>query len=176
MYYTVLAETIENDPAKLYQDLQTGDQDFIANLRKTCQSKYKKAKSRLWRAAIRSIIYIFLTKSIFVVAIELPAVAWFGESNALAPQYFFRRTIFFMVLLIRLPKDNNTDKIVKELRKFPCRSGSKNTNYLAKPLLISVLSVFFSLLIRFFRLFCLFNTRVLYLINLIASVIIFLFS
>ncbi|MGI6374225.1 MAG: hypothetical protein ACOX0C_02725 [Patescibacteria group bacterium] len=183
LYYTVLAETIENDPAKLYQDLQTGDQDFIANLRKTCQSKYKKAKSRLWRAAIRSIIYIFLTKSIFVVAIELPAVAWFGESvNALALAInisFPAVLLFFMVLLIRLPKDNNTDKIVKGIKEISFAGQARKTPIiLRKPAKRNmVLSVFFGLLYFASFVFSVYLiTRVLYLINFNwVSVIIFLF-
>ncbi len=122
LYFTVLAETIESDPTKVYGELQKSEKNFIASVRKICNLKYKKAKGKLWRAAIRSIIYIFLTKSIFAIAIELPAINWFHEPLnifALGINISFPAVLlFFIVLLTRTPQEDNTDKIINGIKEI----------------------------------------------------------
>jgi hypothetical protein len=121
LYFSILAETIDNDPAKIYSELQKGEKNFIAAIRKVCQQKYKKAQKRLWRAALRSIIYIFLTKSIFAVAIEVPAISWFGENLnplSLAINISFPAFLLFLiVLLTHTPREDNTAKIVAGIKE-----------------------------------------------------------
>lgn len=122
LYFSILAETIESDPTKVYGELQKGEKNFATLLKKVCNLKYKKAKGRLWTAAIRSIIYIFLTKSVFAIAIELPAIKWFNEPLnifALGINISFPAVLlFFIVLLSRTPKDNNTDKIINGIKEI----------------------------------------------------------
>jgi len=183
LYYAILAETIESDPVKVYAELQKGEKNFIANLKKVCNQKYKKAKGRLWRAAIRSIIYIFLTKSIFVLAIELPAVQWFGESvNALALAInvsFPAILLFLIVLATRTPSEKNTDRVISGIKEIAFLGQEKKTAItLRKPAKRNlVFSMIFSLL--YFASFIVsiyVIIRLLYLINFNwVSVIIFLF-
>ncbi len=122
LYYSILAETVEEDPTKVYTDLQVNDKNFITSIRKVCNRKYKKARKKLWRASIRSIIYIFLTKSLFAIAIEIPAIKWFGEElNGLSLAIniaFPALLLFFIVLLTRTPKKNNTDKIIEGIKEI----------------------------------------------------------
>ncbi len=147
LYSSILAETIEADPAKVYNELQKGEKSFVALIRKVCDQKYKKAKHRLWRAAVRSIIYILLTKSIFVFLIEVPAIQFFKEPInpvSLGINMTFPAVLLFIIVFFtRMPKSNNTDKIVngiKEisfigsekkqpiaLRRPPSRNWLKNT-------------------------------------------------
>ena len=122
LYFSILTETIESDPTKVYAELQKSEKDFITTLKKVCNLKYLKAKNRLWRAAIRSIIYIFLTKSVFVLAIEIPAVRLFKEplnAMALAINIAFPAVLlFFIVLLTRTPNSENTDKIITGIKEI----------------------------------------------------------
>jgi len=140
LYSTVMSETIESDPVKIYNEIYNNEKTFLASLKKVCNAKYKKAKSRLWRAATRSIIYIFLTKSIFVFALEIPAIQWFHEPlnpiSLLINVTFPALLLFFIVALTRTPGAANTDKIIsgiKELffvgseRKSPITIKSKNS-------------------------------------------------
>lgn len=70
-------------PFKILHDIirkhQGGVKDILSNsekLRKEveliCQEKYKQASQKLRNAAVRSITYIFLTKMVFVLLIEIP--------------------------------------------------------------------------------------------------------
>jgi len=122
LYFTVLQETIDGDPAKVYNEFKQSPKTFISAIRKICNKKYKKAKSRLWRAALRSIIYIFLTKSIFVFLIEVPAIHWFNQPLnpiALAINVAFPAVLlFFIVSFTIIPGESNTDRIVEGVKEI----------------------------------------------------------
>jgi hypothetical protein len=122
LYFSILTETIEKDPTKVYGELQKSEKNFIATLKKVCNEKYRKAKNRLWKRAGRSIVYIFLTKSIFVFAIELPAVKLFGEAVnwiSLAINISFPAILlFFIVLMTRMPREDNTNKIINGIKEI----------------------------------------------------------
>ncbi|MBN2884922.1 hypothetical protein JXE04_03280 [Patescibacteria group bacterium] len=121
LYFTVLQETIDGNPAKIYNDFKQNPKNFYNAIRKVCNKKYKKAKSRLWRAALRSIIYIFLTKSIFVFLIEIPAIHLFGEPlniSALAINVSFPAILLFLIVsLTKIPGEENTDRIVEGVKE-----------------------------------------------------------
>lgn len=122
LYSSIMAETVEKDPVKVYNQIYSNEKSFFSDVKKVCEAKYKKAKSRLWRVAFRSIIYIFLTKSIFVFALEIPATQWFNEPinvtsliiNVIFPAFL----LFFIVFLTRTPGDSNTNKIVEGIREL----------------------------------------------------------
>ena len=122
LYFSILSEAIEGDPAKVYNELQKGEKSFVAMIRKVCNAKYVKAKAKLWKAALRGIIYIFLTKSVFVVLIEVPAIKFFNEPInpvSLGINIAFPAVLLFIIVfLTRTPKDNNTDKIVNGIKEI----------------------------------------------------------
>lgn len=122
LYENVLLETISADPVKTYEMLRTDGKSFIVSLKKVCNKKYKKAKNRLWRAAVRSIIYIFLTKSIFVFAIEIPAINFFNEPLnilALAINVSFPAILLFLIVAFtRIPNEANTEKIISGIKEI----------------------------------------------------------
>jgi hypothetical protein len=152
LYYSILSETIESDPVKVYNEVQTDEKKFIANIRKVCSEKYKKAKKRLWKRAGRSIVYIFLTKSIFVFLIELPAVKLFGEAVnwvSLAINISFPAILlFFIVLFMRIPGEDNTDKIVNGIKEISFLGQEKKQPIVLRELTKRnlIASIFFSLI------------------------------
>jgi len=129
LYFSILAETIEGDPAKVYNELQKGEKSFVALIRKVCNNKYLKAKSRLWRAALRGIIYIFLTKSIFVVLIEIPSIKFFNEPLnpvSLGINIAFPAALLFLIVfLTKLPREDNTDKIIGGIKEIAFAGSAK---------------------------------------------------
>ena len=122
LYYNILLENIQNDPAKVFDELSRDENKFLNNVRKTCAAKYQREKNRLWRKAFRSIVYIFLTKSIFVFLIEIPAIKWFGEPlnvvNLAINVAFPAVLLFFIVLMSRLPDKKNTEKIISGVKEI----------------------------------------------------------
>jgi len=81
-----------------------------------------KIKSQLWRSGWRSILYIFLTKSVFAVLIEVPAVRWLGEElnyvslsiNIIFPAFL----LFLIILLTRKPTSKNLDRVVEGIQEL----------------------------------------------------------
>lgn len=122
LYFSILEEIINNEPAKQYNLLKTQAKSFLSQVVKVCEKKYKKAKSKLWGAAIRSIIYIFLTKSIFAVLIEVPAIYWLGEELkifTLAINIAFPAILLFLIVLFtRIPGKSNTNKIIEGVKEI----------------------------------------------------------
>lgn len=122
LYYNVFLENIQKDPVKSYAELTSDEGKFVKSIRKTCEAKYKKESSRLWRKAVRSIIYIFFTKSIFVLLIEIPAIKLFNEPLnlfALGINIAFPAALLFLIVLTsRNPNDRNTDKIVSGVKEI----------------------------------------------------------
>lgn len=129
LYFAMLTDAIKNDPAKMYNELQRGEKSFVNSLKKVCNQKYNKAKKRLWRAAFRSIIYIFLTKSIFAVAIEVPAINWLGEELhilSLAINIAFPAVLLFLIVFFtRVPQEKNTDKIINGIKEIAFSGQAK---------------------------------------------------
>lgn len=121
LYFTILTEAISENPVQAYKLAQEGEKPFSQLIAKICNNKYKNAKSRLWRAGLRSIIYIFLTKSVFVLLIEVPAIKWFGENLnilTLAINISFPAILLlFIILFTRKPGSNNTDKIIAGIKQ-----------------------------------------------------------
>jgi hypothetical protein len=127
LYSSILVESIESDPVKFYSELAKGPKNFSAAISKVCHKKYQVAKQRLWRAAFRSIIYIFLTKSIFVFLIEVPAIKFFNEPLnpvSLAINVCFPAILLFLIVLfIRVPKGDNTEKIINGIKEIALVGG-----------------------------------------------------
>lgn len=121
LYFSILADAISENPTRAYKLSQEGDKSFSQLITKTCENKYKDAKTRLWRAGLRSIIYIFLTKSVFVFLIEVPAIKWFGENLnilSLAINISFPAVLLlFIILFTKKPGSNNTEKIIAGIKQ-----------------------------------------------------------
>ncbi|MEA3463483.1 MAG: hypothetical protein U9R14_00125, partial [Patescibacteria group bacterium] len=122
VFFTVLIDVIADDPAGVYNDFKADPKAFPRQIKKICGRKYKQAHSKLWRAAMRSIIYIFLTKSIFVILLEIPAIKWFGEEINLSSLTinigFPAFLLFLIVLFTKLPSEDNSKKIIEGINEI----------------------------------------------------------
>ncbi len=130
LYFLIFEKVIADQPAKQYNLLKNQAKTFFSQVIKVCEQKYKRVKSKLWRAAIRSIIYIFLTKSIFAILIEVPAIYWLGEELKLFTLIinisFPAALLFLIVLFTRTPGKSNTDKIVEGVREVVSETEKTN--------------------------------------------------
>jgi hypothetical protein len=137
LYSSIMLETIERDPIKTYNEIYTNSDSFFARVKKVCAQRYRKAKSRLWRVAGRSIIYIFLTKSVFVILLEIPATQWFNEPInyvSLAINIAFPAFLLFaIVLFTRTPGEDNTRKIISGIKELYLNGYERTAPILVRP-------------------------------------------
>ncbi len=122
VFFSILIDVISENPEEVYSYFKKDPKAFPRKVKQVCAKRYKEARAKLWRAAIRSIIYIFITKSIFVLILEIPAIKFFGEeinTLSLAINIFFPAILLFLIVFFtRLPSDANTQKIVEGIEEI----------------------------------------------------------
>ena len=122
VYFNILRDVIEDDPKACYESFKSDPKAFPRQIKKMANARYQNAKSKLWRAAVRSIVYIFITKSVFAFILEVPATQFFGEKLngfTLAINVMFPALLlFFIVLFTRVPGDDNTEKVVEGIEEI----------------------------------------------------------
>lgn len=109
--------SIEFDPFQPPDILSLEDK-----LRSICAEKYAEFKKKLRRKAVRAVIYILLTKILLALVIEVPYELIFLSLvnyqafivNILVPPFL----IFLVALLVRVPGEKNSDKIVSGIKEI----------------------------------------------------------
>lgn len=80
-----------------------------------CREKYQFTRARLRNLAIRSFVYIFLTKMIFAIILEFPlSKMLFNEVNYVSigiNAIFPALLMIFIVFMVRVPGEDNTKRI-----------------------------------------------------------------
>ena len=122
VYFTILNDVITDDPVGVYDSFKEDPKAFPRLIKKFAQQRYQEAKSKLRRAAVRSIIYIFLTKMVLVFILEIPTTLWLGETlnyNSLAINVTFPPLLLFLIVLFtRTPSEANSLKIVQGVEEI----------------------------------------------------------
>ena len=116
VFYSILLDMIKEDPAALYETIKNKPESFSGLVKDNFKKKFEQTRSRLWRAGINSVIYIFLTKTIFVLALEIPANHWFNEQvmpYSLAINILFPPALLFLTIMFtRVSSDENNRRVV----------------------------------------------------------------
>jgi len=122
VYFTILNDVVSDDPVGVYESFKSDPKTFSRLVKKFAQKRYHEAKVKLRRAAIRSIIYIFLTKMVLAFILEVPVTLWMGEVlnyNSLAINITFPPLLLFLIVLCtRMPSEANTQKIVQGVEEI----------------------------------------------------------
>lgn len=122
VYYSILTEVVSNDPRAVYENLHKDPKAFPRDIKSVCNKRYKSAKSKLWRAGLRSIIYLFITKSIVALILEIPVAQLLGEtinSSSLAINVAFPPILLFVIILFSaIPSDKNTSRIIEGIEEL----------------------------------------------------------
>lgn len=118
--FNVIRDLAEVSPSEFAKTVS--DPDVLEErCRKILTRRYQETGARLRRAAFRSIIYIFLTKMLFALLLEFPFDLLLGKPNfwALATNSLFPPALMFLVTAsIRLPGEENTKKVISEIKEF----------------------------------------------------------
>lgn len=154
--FLILFALIKSKPDEL-QTILTNKEKLRNEVDQTCRNKYQQLGARVRTLAVRSFIYILLTKMILALVLEVPiSIFIYGEINRNA---IIINSIFPPILMIgilgffKVPGEENTRKIFQRIvdivdddKSFetrvafvPKKSGSK------RPLLIFGFTVFYSM-------------------------------
>ncbi|MDO8260026.1 MAG: hypothetical protein Q7T50_00830 [Candidatus Magasanikbacteria bacterium] len=138
VFFSVLIEVIKEDPVKVYESFQNDPTAFSRKIKAACNQKYKVAGKKKWRVSVRSIVYIFITKSVFAFALEVPATKWLGEElnlfSLLVNIAFPPALLFLIVLFTMIPGSDNTNKIVEGIEDIVFDGDKKKEPFkLRKP-------------------------------------------
>jgi hypothetical protein len=154
--FTILFEIIKRHPENVTAILANKDK-LWTEVEQICREKYQQTGTRLRNVAIKSLIYIFLTKMLFVLILEYPLSLYFYNEVS-----FFSigiNTIFppllmlFIVGLVRVPGEDNTRRISERIIDIEDADKSFETSLayilrkprVRRPLLIFGFTVFYSL-------------------------------
>ncbi len=146
----VIVENIDNIE-KLIED----PFKFEEQIKAKCEERYKSFGSKLRRNFIRSVIYIFCTKTVLAFIFELPYDLWLHGSVVWFP--FITNIVFHPTLMliigasVRIPSSKNTAEIVNSVFKIAYVEKKESIIYKSSrsirphPILNTVFSVFYSL-------------------------------
>jgi len=138
--------TVLTDKTKLWSEIDA-----------TCREKYQQIGVRLRNLAIRSFIYIFLTKMIFALILELPISQYFyGDVNmtSIIINSIFPPVLMLLIIsFFHLPGEDNTKKIYQRIINIVDVDTTFETTvaYLPKkprekkPILIFGFTIFYSI-------------------------------
>lgn len=119
--FSILRDVIDKDPQG-FDALITDPDAYAEKIREVCNERYAKARSKLRRSYIRTIIYIFFTKMLLALVLELPYDLFIIKSTSYQPLFinvlFHPILMFIIAASITLPGKNNTEKIIELLKKI----------------------------------------------------------
>lgn len=104
-----------------FVDLISDREKLEVSVRTLLENLYKETKDKLSRASVRSIIYIFLTKIVIGILLELPIDLFFGKVNylALGVNLSFPPLLMFLLNLdVDLPGEENTGKMIDTINDY----------------------------------------------------------
>src|SRR3989344_2679811 len=119
--FVVLRDIFEESHDK-FQSLAANPAVLEEKVREACEKRYKKARTKLRRSYIRTIIYIFITKMLLALVIEYPYDKYIIHSTHTLPLFINVLIPPFIMLLIaasiQLPSKKNTEKVVELIKKI----------------------------------------------------------
>ena len=135
--FEVLRELMLKEGNQLPQVL--GDiQTFESKVREICQTRYAQIQKKVNRGIVRSIIYIFATKVLLALLIEVPYEIYsFGKLSylPLGVNVIVPPALMFLIgLSIKAPGEDNTQRIIAKLKSiiYTQNYGAKTVCSLAR--------------------------------------------
>ena len=117
--FLILRELMLIDP-KNNQKTLTKPEALESLVLEVCEAKYAETRTKLTRAASRSIIYIFLTKMLFAIFLEIPFELFFFQQVKRLPlvinTLFPLALMFGFTLTVPRPSTKNSQLIFKKIR------------------------------------------------------------
>jgi len=122
--YRILYEALKKEPsAEGRANLLENESEFRREVEVLLSGKYREEQKRISRSAIQSIIYIFATKTVLAVGLEVPydifiAKTGINFSPLLINILFHPILLFFVTMGVSIPKEANTARVAKLLSEI----------------------------------------------------------
>lgn len=149
--------TITDRYSREVKKIVSDSNELWSKVESICREKYQETGNKVRTAAVRSIIYIFLTKAIFALILEYPLSLYlYGEVhyipltiNTIFPPIFMG----LLVAFVHIPDEKNTKKIYERIIDILNRDPSFETtkkvvaqkSRVKRPLLLLGFTVFYLL-------------------------------
>jgi len=154
--FLILIEIIKNKFNDL-ENILTDKDKLWQEVEETCRERYQYLKSRIGKLALRSFIYIFLTKMAFALILEYPVSLYiYHEVNitsVIINSIFPAILMLIIIYSFRLPNEENTKKIFQRIVDIVNvdKSFETTVNFIPKkskvkkPILIFGFTIFYTL-------------------------------
>lgn len=123
----MLKDVIEEKPQ--WRSAHALNDELLKAVEQRAEQRYAHAKARLRRGTVRSILYLFLSKMLLALALELPFEQWLYHTihyTSLAINVFFPPVLMaFVGFSIRLPGKDNTQRILRAVEELFSEEGPK---------------------------------------------------
>lgn len=133
--YLILRELIKSSPQGLEQ-LANNPSSLVEHTRNVAEQQYQIVSQRLKRSIIQAVIFLFITKMVLGILVEVPYEMFtYGEVDylPLAINLLFPPLYMAMVgLTIKVPGQRNTDRILSDLKRI-VYAGETPIKYSLKP-------------------------------------------
>lgn len=138
-FFCILKDIIIAEPLEGLQLLQDPEK-LEKIIKKACTEKYKQVRAKLKRTSVRSIIYIFLTKMLVALILEIPYELYVAQEQLkylpLGINVIFHPALLFLIaLVIRVPTDENTKKITQGIKDIVYNYPEKSIKHYVKPVI-----------------------------------------
>lgn len=134
--FWTLKDIIAKDPTAA-SEIFFDETSLELSINKATEARYKDVSKKLRRGVVRSIIYVFFTKMLLALILELPLDLYFKgviDYATLGINILFPPILmFFVAITIRTPGKKNTQKIIFELKDIIFDKGKAQTFKLKAP-------------------------------------------
>lgn len=123
--FNVIREMVVRNPEAFINNVKSKE-EFDKVAKDMLDALYTENRGRLMRASTRSIIYIFLTKMVLALALELPFDLFVGRTNymALVINLIFPPSLMFLLNIgIKIPDGENTRRILERMDEYVYEGG-----------------------------------------------------
>lgn len=154
--FLILFDIIKNK-SSLAEKVLSDKNELWKQVDEMCREKYQQLSVRVRNLGIRSFIYIFLTKMVFALILEVPVSRWlYNEVNmrSIAINSLFPPVLMLLIIsFFRVPGEENTRNIFNRIVDIIDSNQAFETNvsYMPKkaierrPILIFGFTIFYSL-------------------------------
>lgn len=118
--FNLIRELVENSPEDL-EKITSNPEELEENAIEILELRYRQTHDKVMRASKRSIVYIFLTKMVLALLIEIPFDIFFGKIDYLVLGINILFPPSLMILFntgIKLPEKNNTNLIIEKVKEY----------------------------------------------------------